>query len=168
MLSVVCGTRTQADSSVSQRVRRTKQFSLCSVWVSLFYPGLGWAEKRTGLPETVLQETRCYIRQPSSPNYSLTWTTPWPQASYPNWPWFGFTNAILISKLLKTFLLFFFPQLPGLMMMVIYNTPLPTKYISTLFLLKKKLWSFPGGPVVKDLLANARDIWSLVWSRYLP
>ena len=137
MLSVVCGTRTQADSSVSQRVRRTKQFSLCSVWVSLFYPGLGWAEKRTGLPETVLQETRCYIRQPSSPNYSLTWTTPWPQASYPNWPWFGFTNAILISKLLKTFLLFFFPQLPGLMTMVIYNTPLPTKYISTLFLLKK-------------------------------
>ena len=32
----------------------------------------GWAEKRTGLPETVLQEIRCYIRQPSSPNYSLT------------------------------------------------------------------------------------------------
>ena len=32
----------QSDSSVSQQVRRTKQFSFCSVWVSLFCPGLGW------------------------------------------------------------------------------------------------------------------------------
>ena len=45
-LSVVCWTRTQANSSVSQRACRTKQFSFCSVWVSLFCPGLSSEKNR--------------------------------------------------------------------------------------------------------------------------
>ena len=68
----VCGVLDQNSLTVLCLSKYVGPSSFLSALCGSLCSALGWAEKRTGLPETVLQETQCYIRQPSSPNYSLT------------------------------------------------------------------------------------------------